>query len=172
MRIPSTPICVDKFRFIGGVSLYFLTHLHADHTEGITPTWNWGTILCSPITKRLLIQKFDVDPRFVKVLEVGETHVLRLPNDNYSPEQSEFLNVTVIDANHCPGAVMFLFEGYFGRVLHTGDFRYCGPMVENLEHALSPGIDVGGDTNSEKRIDVVYLDNTYCHPDFESLLTE
>ncbi len=34
------------------------------------------------------------------------------------------ITVTAIDANHCPGAIMFLFEGYFGRILYTGDFRY------------------------------------------------
>ncbi len=35
----------------------------------------------------------------------------------------ETMTVTVIDANHCPGAVMLLFDGYFGRILYTGDFR-------------------------------------------------
>ena len=34
------------------------------------------------------------------------------------------ITVTTIDANHCPGSAMFLFEGYFGRILYTGDFRY------------------------------------------------
>ena len=33
------------------------------------------------------------------------------------------ITVTVFDANHCPGAAMFLFEGFFGSVLYTGDFR-------------------------------------------------
>ena len=33
------------------------------------------------------------------------------------------ITVTPIDAYHCPGSAMFLFEGYFGTILHTGDFR-------------------------------------------------
>ena len=33
------------------------------------------------------------------------------------------ITVTVLDANHCPGSAMFLFQGYFGSVLYTGDFR-------------------------------------------------
>ena len=33
------------------------------------------------------------------------------------------ITVTPVDACHCPGSAMFLFEGYFGTILHTGDFR-------------------------------------------------
>ncbi|KAK2167259.1 hypothetical protein LSH36_30g00032 [Paralvinella palmiformis] len=61
------------------------------------------------------------------------------------------MTVTVIDANHCPGSVMFLFEGYFGTILYTGDFRY---------EALSGSVPL--DLLSSKMVDVLYLDNTYC----------
>ncbi|CAD7699059.1 unnamed protein product [Ostreobium quekettii] len=58
--------------------------------------------------------------------------------------------VTPLDARHCVGSVMFLFEGTFGRVLHTGDFRWD---VQSLPHELLRG-----------PLDVLYLDNTYCNP--------
>lgn len=64
------------------------------------------------------------------------------------------MTVTLIDANHCPGSVMFFFEGYFGRILYTGDFRYTENMV-----TTSPFCDI-----ISKPIDALYLDNTYCSP--------
>jgi DNA cross-link repair 1B protein len=52
----------------------------------------------------------------------------------------------MIEANHCPGAVMILFKGNKGIVLHTGDFRYNENMVKTFD-----GI----------KLDVLYLDNTF-----------
>ncbi|XP_030077051.1 5' exonuclease Apollo isoform X2 [Microcaecilia unicolor] len=63
------------------------------------------------------------------------------------------MTVTLIDANHCPGSVMFLFEGFFGTILYTGDFRYTPDMLKH------PAL------NNRKTIDVLYLDNTNCSPD-------
>ena len=33
------------------------------------------------------------------------------------------ITVTAVDSCHCPGSAMYLFQGYFGTILHTGDFR-------------------------------------------------
>jgi hypothetical protein len=62
--------------------------------------------------------------------------------------------VQLIDANHCAGAVMFVFEGQFGRILYTGDFRFSGPMLHDETFF----------TLCEKEIDVLYVDNTYFNP--------
>ena len=63
-------------------------------------------------------------------LEVGEPRILHVN----CPGSGDLvrITVTVFDANHCPGAAMFLFEGFFGNVLYTGDFR------SGMEHAVSP----------------------------------
>ncbi|NXP03142.1 DCR1B exonuclease, partial [Thinocorus orbignyianus] len=82
----------------------------------------------------------QVSPRWIRALEVGQSHLV-----------GEGVTVTLLDSNHCPGAVMFLFEGAFGTILYTGDFRYSRAMQE--EPALRG-----------RRIDRLYLDNTHCHP--------
>ncbi|KAH3819468.1 hypothetical protein DPMN_121205 [Dreissena polymorpha] len=48
--------------------------------------------------------------------------------------------VTALDANHCPGAVMFLMEGYFGTILHTGDFRFKPEMLTETTLANRSGM--------------------------------
>lgn len=69
--------------------------------------------------------------------------------------------VFLVDANHCPGAVQFLFKipvhscnGKFERYVHTGDFRYCDSM--KLDHTL----------NAFVGADAVFLDTTYCNPKY------
>ena len=46
---------------------------------------------------------------------------------------------------------MYMFEGYFSTILHTGDFRYEPTTIMNSVLA-------------EKTIDVLHLNNTYCNP--------
>lgn len=64
-RLPHTNIAVDYWRLDPGVSLRFLTHCHADHTKGLTPRWNYGTIYCSAISAKILKHRFGIDPAII-----------------------------------------------------------------------------------------------------------
>lgn len=53
------------------------------------------------------------------------------------------------------GAVMFLVEGPHGRVLHTGDFRWEAAAQADTD--WHPALVAAP-------LDLLFLDNTYCHP--------
>lgn len=62
------------------------------------------------------------------------------------------VEVTLVDANHCPGAVIFLFRLQDGRrYVHTGDMRFSPAMLANLHLQRFQGADA------------LYLDTTYCN---------
>lgn len=148
--IPYTPIAVDfwKVRQLQRVRLFFLSHAHLDPSCGITSSWSMP-IYCSPISRKILLQRFQLNQDVVHALELNVPHMIPMTgNENVT------MTVTLIDAYHCPGSVMFLFEGYFGRILYTGDFRFKEEML-----TTPPFISI-----TEKPIDVLYMDNTYCSP--------
>lgn len=149
--IRGTPIAVDVWQSrqcFSYTSIFFLSHMHADHTAGLTSSWN-QPIYCSETSARMLQHKFNIASQLLRPLEVNVAHMIPLD------ERGEaMMTVSLIDANHCPGSVMFLFEGYFGTILYTGDFRYTSDMFVDTPLALS----------ACKTIDALYLDNTYCNP--------
>lgn len=148
--IPHTPIAVDFWNAretaANNCRLFFLTHAHADHTVGLTSSWKNYKIYCSEITKKIILHKFGISEELVVGLPVDQPVVIAM--DDVGKEN---LTVTLIDANHCPGAVLFLFQGYFGNILYTGDFRYYRSLSSH--HALQ-----------DIKIDKLFLDNTYCEP--------
>jgi DNA cross-link repair 1B protein len=153
--LPNSNIVVDHFAHTADLSaphyVFFLTHMHTDHTAGLTPSWDRGPIYCSPLTAVLLKDKFP-GISDVRSLEMDETHWVYLDQDC-----RKGVEVTLIDANHCPGSVMFLFKGYLGTILHTGDFRFCQSMLEHPALVTGSGL---------IEIDQLFLDNTFCSPDF------
>ncbi|KAK5018274.1 swr1 complex component [Cryomyces antarcticus] len=73
-----------------------------------------------------------------------------------SPGKS--IRVTLFDANHCTGAVMFLIQGDGKAILYTGDIRSEAWWVDSLirNPILIPY------TKGSQRLDTVYLDTTYA----------
>lgn len=68
------------------------------------------------------------------------------------------IRVTLIDANHCIGAVMFLIEGDSKAIFYTGDIRaetwWVNSLVQNP--VLLPF------TLGSRRLDCMYLDTTFA----------
>ncbi|KAJ4884074.1 DNA LIGASE 6 [Raphanus sativus] len=148
-RIPKTNFIVDLFRLPASSSdpscvAFFLSHFHSDHYSGLSSSWSRGIIFCSHITARLVEQILQVPSQFVFPLPTNQKVII---------DGSE---VVLIDANHCPGAVQFLFKTKDGseRYIHTGDFRFCDSM--RLDPFLSGFVGCDG----------VFLDTTYCNPKF------
>jgi DNA cross-link repair 1A protein len=124
---------------------YFLTHFHSDHYGGISRHWNCGTIYCSEPTANLVNQQLGVDRQYLHPLPLGVAVPIATTNN-------KTVSVTLHDANHCPGAVMLLFEVGKRIIMHVGDFRWH-PVVMTV-------------LGSRYRIDDLFLDTTYCDPKY------
>lgn len=145
-KIPNTAFAVDAFSYgsISGISVYFLTHFHSDHYGGLKNSFR-HQICCSPITAALVRHKYPNGLFTLKVLA------------NESAEDIMGVRVTFFDANHCPGAVVILFELTNGRrYLHTGDFRADHSFFTYQQLISRP-------------IDAIFLDTTYCDPKYDFL---
>jgi len=141
----------------GPVRLFFLSHLHADHTVGLTAAWNASKVIYTSKVNKELAPLFlhpDVCRKLVGLEPGPAVHLL--------PLDHAFVRVSLIDANHVCGAVMLVFQGFFGNVLYTADFRYDSAMI-NDNFLLQQIVE-------NEDLDEVYLDNTFFDPacDFES----
>lgn len=109
MALPGVPIAVDDSREGLGLSAYLLTHMHTDHLKGLHDGWSAGKIYCTPVTRDLLLARFEISPSKVVALVVDQVHVLKVQDPDSCKDV--YINVTVLDANHCPGSAMFLLQG-------------------------------------------------------------
>lgn len=145
-------IVVDGFNFERepGINQYFLSHFHSDHYMGIRKSWDHGTIYGSQITIDLMISKFNVSRDLARALPM-----------NRETWFTETISVILLDANHCPGATVFLFQEWdasrssvLKQILHTGDFRSNPGLISRLNSICT------------SRIHQIYLDTTYLIPGF------
>ncbi|KAI3661034.1 hypothetical protein MP638_004069 [Amoeboaphelidium occidentale] len=166
-KVAGTTFAVDAFDYgkIPGITAYFLTHYHADHYKGLYSKFDSGPIYCSKITANLVIQQLRVDKNLVKPIPLNERTLV------------EGVYVTFYDANHCPGAVIILFEvpgkvlgssftREFFKVIHVGDFR------ASKQHLSIPALSAPGTVIDLLYLDTTYSDKNYTFPDQEEILSD
>ncbi|KAJ1668477.1 DNA cross-link repair protein PSO2/SNM1 [Coemansia sp. RSA 1646] len=176
--IPGTSFTVDAFKYgqPGFCTAFFLTHFHSDHYGGLTKIFA-GHIYCSRITANCVTSILGVNPSNVHALPMNTRCIVH------------GVYVTLLDAEHCPGAAIVLFEipsegGKVVRVVHTGDFRASNRQVRqisrvfatDLQTPVTPEIITRAKAlDSEKCnrqtaevpfVDYVYLDTTYLDPQY------
>lgn len=151
---------------------YFLSHVHSDHLVGLE-TCRSPFIYCSAATRDILLrlEKYPHRMNFAKgILETRKqtykhlkTLLKAIPLETptvieLSPGNE--VRVTLFDANHCVGAVMFLIEGGGKAILYTGDIRSERWWIDSLlrNPLLLPYNCFEGD---KSRLDCIYLDTTF-----------
>ncbi|PHH78974.1 hypothetical protein CDD80_5915 [Ophiocordyceps camponoti-rufipedis] len=116
----------------------FLSHIHSDHLAGLESLRS-PFVYCSAATREMLLrlERYPCRINYAKgILEARQqtySHLARIlkPLPLETPTIMELrpgrtIRVTLFDANHCPGSVMFLIEGSGKSILYTGDVR-CEP---------------------------------------------
>ncbi|KAH6842974.1 beta-lactamase-like protein [Chaetomium sp. MPI-CAGE-AT-0009] len=131
----------------------FLSHIHSDHLAGLeslrSPLYPCRINYASGILEAR-VQRYRHLKNLLKPIPLETPTLLEL-------EPSNHLQVTLFDANHCPGAVMFLFEGQGKAVLYTGDIR-SEPWFVNAV-ARSPALIEY--SSGLKTLDTIYLDTSF-----------
>ncbi|KAF5594217.1 hypothetical protein FPANT_4912 [Fusarium pseudoanthophilum] len=165
-------IRIDFFRRNAGAQpplACFLSHIHSDHLAGIEGLRS-PFVYCSAATKEILLrlERYPCRINYAKgVLESRQQtfkHLRKVlkPLPLETPTSIELcpgreIQVTLFDANHCPGAVMFLVEGDKKAILYTGDIR-SEPWFVN---AISRNPHLIEYTSGIKTLDKIYLDTSF-----------
>ncbi|KAI0197862.1 artemis protein [Astrocystis sublimbata] len=168
-------IIVDYFRRQPGVATplaSFLSHVHSDHLVGLE-TFNGTFIYCSAATKEILLrlEKSSVRLNHARgILEDPRQQTYRHLEKKLKPipldtptiielEPGRNIQVTLLYANHCVGAVMFLFEDANNAVLYTGDIR-CEPRFVT---AITENPNMIEYSSRLRTLDRIYLDTSIVY---------
>ena len=146
-KIEGTTLVVDGFRHSAAAesTKFILSHWHSDHYGGLTNGWNYGFIYASEVTAKLLILNFpNLSSRVIPLPFFSRVRI--------TDDKGVECYVTFMDANHCPGAAVMLFEVGQRKILHVGDMRFKKQMQTWAGWSTLPPIDL------------CYLDTTYCNP--------
>ncbi|KAK2599218.1 hypothetical protein N8I77_010989 [Diaporthe amygdali] len=152
----------------------FLSHIHSDHLAGLE-TYKGRHIYCSAATRAILLKlqrkasRINFAQGILEVEDITYKHQknrlkslpMNTPTDiELAPDNT--VRVTLLDANHCPGAVMFLFEGDGKAVLYTGDIRSEPWHVDALLRVpCMVEYSVGRNSKKLKTLDKIYLDTSF-----------
>ncbi|XP_064081062.1 uncharacterized protein LOC135197836 isoform X2 [Macrobrachium nipponense] len=139
--IQGTRFLVDNFdhNYTGRAKGYFLTNFRYKNFQGLGKNFR-DNLYCSHITAKLVKFHLGVPVEFIQPLSLNE------------PYSICDIEVTFLDANHCPGAVMILFRFPNGNsVLYAGGFR-AHPKMESYPSFWNCDIHT------------MYLDTTYWRP--------
>ncbi|CAK7209953.1 hypothetical protein SCUCBS95973_000620 [Sporothrix curviconia] len=151
----------------------FLSHVHSDHLVGLN-TLRSPFVYCSAVTRAMVLrlEKYPCRINLAKgILEARKRtykhlkHLLK-PLPLETPTTIELspgncVQVTLFDANHCPGSVMFLFEDDSKAALYTGDTRLEPWFVNAVVRSPCLAEYAAG----LRTIDTVYLDTTFLEQD-------
>ncbi|OHE98222.1 artemis protein [Colletotrichum orchidophilum] len=147
----------------------FLSHIHSDHLAGLD-TLRSPFVYCSAATREMLLrlERYPCRINYAKgILEARVQTYKHLKNllkplPLETPTTLELapgshIQVTLFDANHCPGAVMFLIEDSYHAILYTGDIRSEPWFVNAI--ARSPAVIEY--TSGMKTLDKIYIDTSF-----------
>ncbi|GKT86040.1 artemis protein [Colletotrichum tofieldiae] len=147
----------------------FLSHIHSDHLAGLE-TLRSPFVYCSAATREMLLrlERYPCRVNYAKgILEARVQTYKHLKNllkplPLETPTTLELapgshIQVTLFDANHCPGAVMFLIEDLHHAILYTGDIRSEPWFVNSI--ARNPTVIEY--TSGLKTLDKIYLDTSF-----------